>query len=103
LLEARTEEKTLSWRECILTATFSETSLDIISAGRKSDDYHKRVQQLNWIALFNEHGVGNYLDGLREEWRRTYDFVLIDSRTGITDIGDICKTPKSPAWSRSRN
>jgi formylglycine-generating enzyme required for sulfatase activity/cellulose biosynthesis protein BcsQ len=90
LLEACAERNTLSWRKCILTAKFSSTSLDIISAGRKSDNYDKRIHKLNWIALFDDHDVGRYLDSLREEWRRAYDFVLIDSRTGITDIGDIC-------------
>ena len=30
------------------------------------------------------------MDSLRDEWRAEYDFVLVDSRTGITDIGDIC-------------
>jgi cellulose biosynthesis protein BcsQ len=91
LLEARSSnDKVLSWRNCILKATFSATSLDIISAGRKTDSYYKRVHQLNWVALFNDYNIGNYLDSLREEWRRTYDFVLIDSRTGVTDIGDIC-------------
>ncbi len=80
----------MSWRECLLTATFRATSIDVISAGKKSDDYRKRVQQLDWTSLFRDHDIGNFLDGLREEWRRTYDFILIDSRTGITDIGDIC-------------
>ena len=27
---------------------------------------------------------------LRDEWRQAFDFVLVDSRTGITDIGGIC-------------
>ena len=27
---------------------------------------------------------------IREEWVAEYDFILIDSRTGITDIGGIC-------------
>jgi cellulose biosynthesis protein BcsQ len=90
LLEAQAEKKVLSWRSCVITAKFRATSLNIISAGRKTDDYRKRVQQLNWAALFSEHDIGNFLDGLREEWRHEYDFVLIDSRTGITDIGDIC-------------
>ena len=30
------------------------------------------------------------IEQLRREWRESYDFVLVDSRTGITDIGGIC-------------
>lgn len=90
LLEARVSGDGLSWKKCLIKASFRETSLDIVSAGRRTADYRHRVQQLDWEALFEEHSVGNYLDDLREEWRNEYDFILIDSRTGITDIGDIC-------------
>jgi cellulose biosynthesis protein BcsQ len=79
----------LEWRQCLLQARFIESGLDIISAGRRSADYRTRVQNLNWDSLF-KHGIGNVVNRLREEWRDAYDFVLIDSRTGITDIGDIC-------------
>jgi tetratricopeptide (TPR) repeat protein len=33
---------------------------------------------------------GMILDRWREEWKNDFDFVLIDSRTGITDAGGIC-------------
>jgi HEAT repeat protein/cellulose biosynthesis protein BcsQ len=90
LLESHAKGESLSWRHCLLKAQFFGYSLDIISAGRRSEDYRKRVQMLDWQTLYREHRVGNYINALREEWRGAYDFVLIDSRTGITDIGDIC-------------
>lgn len=90
LLEAKQSGKKLSWRDCLMRAEFLNHSLDIISAGRRSEDYRTRVQQLDWGTLYDEHRIGNFIDDLRTEWRQAYDFVLIDSRTGITDIGDIC-------------
>ena len=90
LLEARAEGKTLSWCDCVLSANVLGHSLDIISAGRRSDDYRRRVQQLDWETLYREHRIGNYVNALREEWRAEYDCILVDSRTGITDIGDLC-------------
>src|SRR6266446_6123687 len=90
LLTAHAKGDPISWRECLLHAKFFDQSLDIISAGRKSDDYRRQLRQLDWDTLFREHRIGNYVNDLREEWRSKYDFVLIDSRTGITDIGDIC-------------
>jgi cellulose biosynthesis protein BcsQ len=90
LLEARSKGSTFEWRNCLLKVQVPTASFDVISAGRKSPDYRNRVQQLNWDTLFREHRVGNYINELRDEWRKSYDFVLIDSRTGITDIGDIC-------------
>jgi cellulose biosynthesis protein BcsQ len=90
LLDAQTQGTPLSWRDCLLKAEFFGKSIDILSAGRRTDDYRRRVQQLDWDTLFREHRIGNYINTLREEWRADYDFVLVDSRTGITDIGDIC-------------
>jgi hypothetical protein len=90
LLDAQAQGAPLPWRKCLLKAEFFGHSLDILSAGRRTDDYRRRVQQLDWATLFREHRIGNYINSLREEWRGVYEFVLIDSRTGITDIGDIC-------------
>ena len=90
LLEAHAAERDLDWRSCLLRAEFLTKSLDLISAGSRTPDYRKRVQQLDWDTLYKEHKIGNFINELRKEWRREYDFVLVDSRTGITDIGDIC-------------
>jgi len=72
------------------TVTFQGGKIDLISAGKRSEDYRNRVQNLNWTSLYSEHKIGNYVNYLRDEWRREYDFILIDSRTGVTDIGDVC-------------
>jgi hypothetical protein len=48
------------------------------------------MQALDWKRLYEEHQLGNFLEALRGEWKEALDFVLIDSRTGITDIGGIC-------------
>jgi tetratricopeptide (TPR) repeat protein len=34
--------------------------------------------------------AGEWLESLREDWSRSYDFILIDSRTGLTDSGGVC-------------
>jgi cellulose biosynthesis protein BcsQ len=90
LLDSHAHKTPLAWRDCLLKAEFFGHSLDILSSGRRTDDYRQRVQGLDWDALFSKHQIGNYINTLRQEWRYEYDFVLIDSRTGITDIGDIC-------------
>ncbi len=64
--------------------------LSLICAGYLDQDYFKRMQALDWDMLYAEHNLGLVLEALREEWKANYDFVLIDSRTGITDIGGIC-------------
>jgi cellulose biosynthesis protein BcsQ len=64
-------------------------TIDIIHAGREDDAYSGRLQALNWYRLF-EQGLGQELERIRGEWKDEYDYILIDSRTGITDIGGIC-------------
>ncbi len=90
LLDAQAQGNPIPWCDCLLRADFFGKSVDILSAGKRTDEYRRRVQQLDWETLFREHRIGNYINTLREEWRAKYDFVLVDSRTGITDIGDIC-------------
>ena len=86
----RAKTKSIHWQDCIITTKIGSVSLDIISAGKKDEHYRKRVQTLNWPELFEKHDVAYKLDKLRDEFKEKYDLILIDSRTGITDIGDIC-------------
>jgi cellulose biosynthesis protein BcsQ len=96
MLERLSEGRPLPWQNCLLRASFGDTSIDIISSGSKTTsigdqkDYRRRVQQLDWNNLFSTYDVGNYFDEIRRQWIENYDYILIDSRTGITDIGDIC-------------
>jgi hypothetical protein len=80
------------WRKGIiqLARPTSGGALDFLSAGRDKPGYSSRVNSLRWDALFSEHELGLYLEQLRDDWRTAYDFVLVDSRTGISDIEGIC-------------
>ncbi|MGW4522408.1 tyrosine-protein kinase family protein [Amycolatopsis sp. NPDC004378] len=64
-------------------------ALDFIAAGRENDSYIGQMQAIDWERLYDE-GFGEYLEKCREQWTSNYDFVLIDSRTGISDVGGIC-------------
>jgi hypothetical protein len=96
LLESQSKRGSLSWRDCLNTVSFADGDLDFISSGKKEGsresvvDYGSRVQHLNWAMLFEEHDIGNYWNQVRQEWIEEYDYVLVDSRTGYTDTGDIC-------------
>ncbi|RSD09592.1 CATRA system-associated protein [Amycolatopsis eburnea] len=63
--------------------------LDFVAAGREEPGYLGQLQEIDWDALYDD-GFGEYLEECREHWVTRYDFVLIDSRTGISDIGGIC-------------
>lgn len=65
--------------------------LDILTAGPTDDArYLGQLQDFDWETFFGEREGGQFIESLRNEWRLTYDFVLIDSRTGFTDAGGVC-------------
>jgi MinD-like ATPase involved in chromosome partitioning or flagellar assembly len=66
-----------------------EGAVSLLAAGRQDDAYTGRVQDIDWEDLYRR-GFATFLERCREIWTQNYDFVLIDSRTGISDIGGIC-------------
>ncbi len=69
-------------------------ALYAISAGDTSDpSYYSRLERLKWGEIFeHKHGeliLRNLRNQLVEEFENP-DYVLIDSRTGITETGGVC-------------
>ncbi|HEU5109299.1 MAG TPA: FxSxx-COOH system tetratricopeptide repeat protein, partial [Micromonosporaceae bacterium] len=64
--------------------------LDFVPAGRQDDAYARKVSTFDWDSFWSRRRGGVFIDELREEMRRQYDFVLIDSRTGTSDTAGIC-------------
>lgn len=92
LISAKATGGEIDWSECLLKAyPFGPaTPVLILSAGRDDEQYTKRLQALDFLQLFSQKDLGSYIDKLRKDWASKFKFVLIDSRTGITDIGGIC-------------
>ncbi len=90
LLLETDREKGIKWRDCLITAKFPGGNLDLISAGRRDKKYQGKLRKLDWGVLYESYHIGDFLEEMRSELKGNYDFILIDSRTGITDIGDIC-------------
>ncbi|MGV9296387.1 KGGVGR-motif variant AAA ATPase [Amycolatopsis sp. NPDC003676] len=64
-------------------------TLDFLPAGGDGPAYPGQVQGIDWEGLYDED-FGEYLERCREAWTSDYDYVLLDSRTGISDVGSIC-------------
>lgn len=90
LIEARREGIALDWRDCVLEEPVNGAKISLISAGKGDDRYIARLQGLDFQNLFDNYELGSYIEDLRDQWIAEYEFVLIDSRTGVTDIGGIC-------------
>ncbi|MFJ2776541.1 MULTISPECIES: FxSxx-COOH system tetratricopeptide repeat protein [unclassified Kitasatospora] len=65
-------------------------SLDFLSAGQFNRDYSEAVTHLDWDIFYDRFDGGQFFDALRADMRKRYDYVLIDSRTGLSDIAEIC-------------
>jgi cellulose biosynthesis protein BcsQ/tetratricopeptide (TPR) repeat protein len=64
--------------------------IDLLPAGRQVPTYSKAVSTFDWPSFYEKLGGGVFLNALRENMRGNYDYVLIDSRTGLSDIAGIC-------------
>ena len=67
----------------------SKVPISLMVAGEQNESYTERLRKLAWEELYKEHGLGKFLEQMRAKWKENYDFILVDSRTGVTDIGGI--------------
>jgi len=61
-----------------------------LSAGQRNRDYSVAIASLDWDHFYDQLGGGLLFDAMRADMRENYDFALIDSRTGLSDVADIC-------------
>ncbi|HBL27548.1 MAG TPA: hypothetical protein DD490_11990 [Acidobacteria bacterium] len=64
--------------------------LDFLPPGRQGPAYAARVNSFNWQNFYDRLGGGAFLETVKERMREEYDYVLIDSRTGVSDTSGIC-------------
>ena len=87
-------DKFPDWRDYLTPARLPggnpNQPLDLLLAGRPDATYVSRLQQLSWDDLFANHKFGTFLEETRAQWLASYDLILVDSRTGISDSGGIC-------------
>ncbi|MEI5520496.1 FxSxx-COOH system tetratricopeptide repeat protein [Streptomyces brasiliscabiei] len=88
---ARVEPHAVSLGPERLGLSFPEGgSLDFLSAGRRNREYSAAVSSFEWDNFYERLGGGQFLDELRADMKASYDYILIDSRTGLSDSADIC-------------
>jgi cellulose biosynthesis protein BcsQ len=68
---------------------FHGGSIDFIGAGRQGATYSERVNTFDW-KRFYQMGGGALLDRIKSDLTADYPFILIDSRTGVSDTSGIC-------------
>ncbi|WP_027344720.1 FxSxx-COOH system tetratricopeptide repeat protein [Hamadaea tsunoensis] len=64
--------------------------IDFLPAGRQNNEYTATLNNMDWDTFHDHLGGGQFLDALRADMKAGYDYALIDSRTGYSDVADIC-------------
>jgi WD40 repeat protein/cellulose biosynthesis protein BcsQ len=74
-----------------LDAEFPEPgTIDFVPAGKQGPSYAGKVNSFNWQNFYDRLGGGPFLAEAKRRARERYDYVLIDSRTGVSDTAGIC-------------
>jgi tetratricopeptide (TPR) repeat protein len=64
----------------------------VMPAGKSGEEYDRQFKSIDWGDLYKNHDGYLLFEDLKAQWDQTVkaDYVLIDSRTGHTDVSGIC-------------
>lgn len=64
----------------------------VMPAGRHDASYSSRLNSIDWRALYDQEDGYLFFEDLKSQWNQFIfpDYVLIDSRTGHSDVEGIC-------------
>jgi hypothetical protein len=65
-------------------------TIDFIGAGRLDSTYGVRVNGFPWQTFYERLGGLELIERMKHELSAEYDYVLVDSRTGVSDTAGIC-------------
>lgn len=79
----------------IIPCQVNEYTIWLMPAGDFTcTNYNQRLHEINWKRLYAEQSGFLLMEDLKQQWAefegQGFDYVLIDSRTGHTDVGGIC-------------
>ena len=92
ILQQATPSDPSPWRHYVRKRVSAEqdVSLDFIGSGDDAPDYSVRLSEFSWLKFFEDQSGSEIIEALRRDWKVAYDYVLVDSRTGLTDASGIC-------------
>ena len=71
---------------------FQSGGLWVMPAGAQDQTYSQRLNSIDWRKLYEEQSGYLFFEDLKSQWKEALspDYVLIDSRTGHSDVEGIC-------------
>ena len=70
--------------------SYSKGDLWLMPAGKQDLNYADRVNTFDWADFYEKRNGSLCIEYLKKKLRDFADYIIVDSRTGITDIGGIC-------------
>jgi tetratricopeptide (TPR) repeat protein len=64
--------------------------LALVPAGRQTQSYPHKVNAFGWDAFYGRMGGAAFIEAFKQSMVERYDYVLIDSRTGVSDTAGVC-------------
>ena len=64
--------------------------IDLIPAGQQNAGYSKKLNSFDWISFYTKLDGRRLLSYMASQLTTIYDYILIDSRTGVSDTSGIC-------------
>jgi cellulose biosynthesis protein BcsQ len=64
--------------------------LDLLPSGKPGPAYDRRAAGFDWVHFYERCRGHDFIESLKTSFRTTYDYILVDSRTGIGDTSGIC-------------
>jgi cellulose biosynthesis protein BcsQ len=91
-LWAKQKKQPAPWQDWVLSFStkISAVPLHLLISGKPNGDYSDQLRSFNVSQFYKEHDGAHVIENFRKELLAAYDYVLIDSRTGVTDFGGIC-------------
>jgi MinD-like ATPase involved in chromosome partitioning or flagellar assembly len=75
----------------IVASKLGDANIWAMPAGKRNREYAIRLSSIDWQSLYSIQSGYLFFEDLKEQWKALkFDYVLIDSRTGHTDVGGIC-------------
>ncbi len=69
----------------------NEGKVDLLAAGNYNEDYARKIAEFDWLEFYDSLDGKTFVeDYWKPQLKNDYDFVLIDSRTGLNDYSGIC-------------
>jgi len=91
-LFAKQNKEDAKWQDSVLSfkTEISTVPLNLLVSGKENGEYTNMLRAFNVSEFYEEHDGGRIIENFRDELLKNYDYILIDSRTGVTDFGGIC-------------